>query len=108
MNLKVRNGTPNHSSQTLCATCRLSMIVRGRTLDEEIVHCHAMPTHTVPITFTVTSCSTYCDARAPSYMQLLQTAWILKPGTKKRPAGFIRAADLSDKEMSDLMIETPE
>jgi hypothetical protein len=107
MYLKIRNGTPTHSGQTLCATCRLSMIVRGRTLEEEIVHCHAMPSHAVPITFTVTSCSTYCDTRTPSYVQMLQSAWILKPRTRKRPAGFIRAADLSDKEMSELMIETP-
>ena len=41
MHLKVQNGTAANSDTNLCATCRLSTIVRGRSLDEEIVQCHA-------------------------------------------------------------------
>ena len=36
-NAKVQNGTAANSDTNLCATCRLSTIVRGRSLDEEIV-----------------------------------------------------------------------
>ena len=42
MPLKVQNGTVSNSESSLCNTCRLSTIVRGRTLDEEIVQCHAL------------------------------------------------------------------
>ncbi len=84
----------------LCATCRLSTIVRGRSLDEEIVQCHARAMRTMRVTFKVTFCSAYSDARQPTYMQMLEDAWILQPGSKKRPAGFIRGADLKQEELS--------
>ena len=45
MHLKVQNGTAANSDTNLCATCRLSTIVRGRSLDEEIVQCHARDAH---------------------------------------------------------------
>ena len=41
MHLKVQNGTAANSDTNLCVTCRLSTIVRGRSLDEEIVQCRA-------------------------------------------------------------------
>lgn len=105
MHLKVHNGTPSNSESSLCNTCRLSTIVRGRTLDEEIVQCHAMSMHATQITFTVTFCSAYSDARQPSYLQMVEHAWILQPGSKKRPAGFIRGADLRQEELSDIMVD---
>ena len=42
MHIKVQNGTPSGGESTLCATCRCSTIVRGRTLDEELVVCSAL------------------------------------------------------------------
>ena len=97
-------GAANGDS-SLCATCRLSTIVRGRALDEEIVQCHAMSMRSARVTFKVTFCSSYSDARQPSYMQMMQVAWILQPGSKKRPAGFIRGADLGQEELADVMVD---
>lgn len=57
------------------------------------------------ITFKVTSCSGYSDEREPTYMQLMEDAWILQPGTKKRPAGFIRASELREEELTNVMVE---
>ena len=37
MRIKVQDGTPIESDHSLCTTCRCSTIVRGRTLDEELV-----------------------------------------------------------------------
>ncbi len=105
MHLKVQNGTVSNSESSLCNTCRLSTIVRGRTLDEEIVQCHALSMRSTRVTFKVTHCSAYSDARHPSYMQMLEHAWILRPGSKKRPAGFIRSADLHQDELSDIMVD---
>jgi hypothetical protein len=46
------------------------------------------------------------DQTVPSYYELLQVAWILQPGSRKRPAGFVRASELRDEDfaryMSDL------
>jgi len=105
MHLKVHNGTASNGENSLCTTCRLSTIVRGRTLDEEIVRCHAMSTRSARVTFKVTFCSAYSDARRPSYLQMMEHAWILQPGSKKRPAGFIRGADLRQEELSDIMVD---
>lgn len=105
MHLKVQNGTATNSDTNLCATCRLSTIVRGRSLDEEIVQCHARAMRTMRVTFKVTFCSAYSDARQPTYMQMLEHAWILQPGSKKRPAGFIRGADLQQEELSAIMVD---
>jgi hypothetical protein len=105
MHLKVQNGTAANSETNLCATCRLSTIVRGRSLDEEIVQCHARAMRTMRVTFKVTFCSAYSDARQPTYMQMLEDAWILQPGSKKRPAGFIRGADLKQEELSAIMVD---
>ena len=64
---------------------------------------HMFPTR---ITFKVTSCSDYIDQTVPSYFELVQLAWILQPGSRKRPPGFVRASDLRDEDfaryMSDL------
>jgi len=96
MRITVRDGTPRHDGDTLCQTCRHSRITRGRRLDEELVFCDASHATTVQITFKVTSCSDYADHRVASYFELIQQAWILQPGSRKRPAAFVRAADLEE------------
>ena len=45
---------PSNSDSNLCHTCRLSTIVRGRSLDEEIVQCHALSMRAARVTFKVT------------------------------------------------------
>jgi hypothetical protein len=102
MHIKVQNGTPTDTESTLCATCRCSTIVRGRTLDEELVVCSALGLRGVQITFKVTFCSDYADKRSPSYMEMIQDAWILQPGSRKRPAGFVRGSELQEEELFDL------
>lgn len=102
MHIKVENGTPPGGDSNLCVTCRCSTIVRGRTLDEEIVLCSALGLRGVQITFKVTFCSDYSDKRSPSYMEMMQDAWILQPGSKRRPAGFVRGSELQDEELFDL------
>lgn len=101
MHIKVQNGTPTGSDSSLCATCRCATIVRGRTLDEELVLCSALGFRGVRINFKVTFCSDYNDRRCPSYMEMMQDAWILHPGTRRRPAGFVRGRDLHDDDLFD-------
>jgi hypothetical protein len=38
------------------------------------------------------------DDQLPSYMELLEKAWILKPREGRHPAGFVRASDLTVEE----------
>ncbi len=95
MLIKIYRGTSAQTGESLCDTCRFSRIIRGRRLDEEIVLCTAtMMDSSIPVSFKVTSCSEYLDDRQPSYQELFEKAWILRPATKKRPAGFVRSADL--------------
>ena len=98
MRMKIYEGTPAQSGESLCETCRHSTITRGRRFDEEIVQCHALPMTSVRITFPVTTCTAYMDDQLPSYMELLEKAWILKPREGRHPAGFVRASDLTVEE----------
>ena len=107
MRIKIHGGTPTQTGDSLCNTCRNGRITRGRRVDEEIVFCdvsHMFPTR---ITFKVTSCSEYNDHSVPSYWELMQQAWILRPESRKRPAGFVRASDLRDEELERFMSDLP-
>lgn len=99
MLIKIYGGTRTQEAQNLCETCRSSRIVRGRRIDEEIVFCSAMAMDPVRITFKVTSCSDYLDARVPPYHELIEKAWVLTPKTRRRPAGFVRGCDLEPDEV---------
>jgi hypothetical protein len=103
MRIKVYNGSVANDENALCETCRHSTIIRGRTLDEEIVRCDAATMTPLVVTFRVTSCSAYSNDREPSYMEFLHQAWILRPGSSKRPAGFIRSSDLREDELVKYM-----
>ena len=103
MYVKVRGGTMSDGANSLCSTCSRSTITRGRSLDEEIVDCQMVGIGHRRITFRVTSCSGYVDARLPSLMQLMENAWVLRRASKRRPAGFIHGKDLREEEMANLM-----
>jgi hypothetical protein len=105
MKLKVYGGTPREGEDTLCATCSHSRIIRGRSMDEEIIECRILGYGHRRITFRVTSCSDYNDSRLPSIMELMENAWVLRRGSKRRPAGFIHGKDLRTDEMIQMMSE---
>jgi hypothetical protein len=103
MEIKIRGATSIHDENSLCASCRHSTITRGHRLDEEIVVCNASHVQARQITFKVSSCSHYDDQRLPSYYEFMQQAWILQPGSQRRGAGFVRAADLRDEDLHDFL-----
>lgn len=105
MRIKIHGGTPAGGEASLCDTCRYARITRGRKLDEEIVLCEATHMTATQITFKVTSCSDYSDARLPTYHDFMQQAWILQPASPKRPAGFVRASDLRDEDFQRYMAD---
>jgi hypothetical protein len=106
MLIKIYNGTVSHTAQSLCETCRNGTVTRGQRLEDEIVRCEAQPmSQPVLIRFKVTDCSAYLDARLPTYAQLVEQAWILKPSSGRRPAGFVRSSELRDEEFRELMTE---
>jgi len=105
MRIKIRDGTPSHGGTTLCTTCRHARITRGRRLDEELVFCTASHFAATQITFKVTTCSAYNSSTEPTYWELMQQAWILQPGSRRRPSGFVRASDLRDEELARCMAD---
>ena len=108
MHVKVQGGTVQHGDSSLCNTCCHSTIIRGETLDERIVECSAPTMNSRTIPFRVTFCTAYCDSRQPSYSEMVRMAWILRPhATKRRLAGFVRADDLTDTELDDVLGTDP-
>jgi hypothetical protein len=109
MHIKVQGGTVRHDDPSLCTACGHSTIIRGETADQRIVSCHAAFMHPRPIPFRVTSCTAYVDGSQPPYSELVRLAWILRPyGSKKRPAGFVRGEDLTDKEFVEMLHAGPD
>lgn len=105
MLIKIYGGTRLQEAQNLCESCRCARIIRGRRSNEEVVFCNAMAMDPVRITFKVTSCSDYVDAREPPYHELVEKAWILTPRTRRRPAGFVKGSELQPDELMRLMRE---
>ena len=108
MLVKVYGGTREQGSENLCESCRCSRIVRGRRYDEEIVFCDAMAMQPVRIAFKVMTCSDYNDAREPTYLELLDKAWVLTPGSRRRAAGFVKGSELREREMHKFMRDPTE
>ena len=105
MLMKVYGGTPVQEGESLCDTCRHSAIVRGRRESEEIVVCGGIVMRTMVVTFKVTQCTEYVDQREPSYQELHEQAWILRPASKRRPAGFVPASELRDAELRRFRVD---
>lgn len=103
MRIKVYGGTPSHSEKSLCESCKHSTITRGQRLGEELIRCEAQAMGTTRVTFVVTQCTAYLDVDLPSYPELFEKAWILRPREGKREAGFVRSSELPAKERWELM-----
>lgn len=108
MLVKVYDGTRMQSAERLCASCRHSHIVRGRREAEELIVCNAMALRSIRITFLVTECTDYIDVREPSFHELFEKAWVLRPATRRRPAGFVRGIELREAEIAKLAQEEDE
>ena len=108
MLMKIHGGSTRNDLKSLCSNCRFATIVRGQTLDQEVVHCQSVTTRGMRVTFKVTACTSHSDLNQPTYMQLLEDAWILKPASKKRPAGFVKHSELKAEEMEVIMKELRE
>jgi hypothetical protein len=105
MHFKIHGSTAHDGDATLCSTCTHSTIIRGQARNEEIITCNRSIRSSMRITFRVTSCSDYNDARLPSMYELTEKAWILRRGSKRRAAGFIHGRDLKIEELSEAVSE---
>jgi len=100
MRLKIREGTADNGEPTLCLTCRFATIVKGRSLNEEIIECGRLSNGT-RITFTVTSCTGYADRRRAALHEMEEIAWILRSDPKKGSIGFVKASELRRLVVAD-------
>ena len=103
MLIKVQGGTPADHGDVLCDTCRHAKTMRGQRIEEHLVFCQGVSYRPVRITFRVASCSEYEDGREPTYQELLEKAWILRPPTRRRTAGFFRVSDLDEREAAEVL-----
>lgn len=93
LNLKIREGTPRHDGPSLCESCRSATIVRGRTINEEIVHCSELGRTNNRIRFIVRSCNAYANRAEPTLYDLRQIAWELRTDKSGQRIGFVSAAE---------------
>ncbi len=98
MRVKIRGGTAGTQEAPLCATCRHATIIRGTSLDHEIVECSRLGYGHGRITFPVRFCSVYSDRTQPSLHEMEDIAWVLRSDPKRREIGFVRSADLKPRD----------
>lgn len=90
--IKVHGGTPTHATAGLCYSCRRAIIVRGRTLGEEIVQCSELSSGYAGadrVRFKVTNCTRYDDKSRPSLSAMQSIAWELRTDTDAKQIGFM-------------------
>ena len=97
MRLKIHGGTANHSEPSLCLTCRFAIVVKGRTLRDEIVGCRKLSDH-ARITFPVTFCTGYADQQLASIREMEEIAWILRSDPRRNQIGFVEARKLKPQD----------
>jgi hypothetical protein len=85
----VRGGTA--FGEPLCRTCRQCFSIKGQSLSEEYLHCHAVNKQ---ISFEAYECGFYDDKRQPSRYDMEQIAWILMSDAQTKKIGFLSQEEL--------------
>lgn len=93
----VKNGTPA-DSQSKCATCVHSHILRGFRESEELVFCTLCYGPPLKVPFKVYECSCYVDRNRPTWRQMRELAIDILPLSSAKPAGFYVPDDAEDEE----------
>jgi hypothetical protein len=72
----------------LCTTCSAATQVRGTRFGDDVLRCHVLGR----VTFHVTACSSYSDARLIPLYRLEDTAWRWMPDLDRlvSPGEFLR------------------
>lgn len=98
MHIKVRGGTVEHGGQSLCTTCKYATVVRGRSLQEEIIECSQLASGHGRIRFTVTQCTEYLHRNHPTLHEMESIAWVLRTDASRKSIGFVRSRDLKPSD----------
>lgn len=88
---KVYGGTPNHSGESRCITCRHAIIYRGLADSSERTNCSILPNGQPRQ--PVIECNSYDDKRHPSRWDMEQIAWVLVTNKVGKAIGFVSAKD---------------
>jgi hypothetical protein len=96
--IKVQGGTVEQGKSSLCVSCRYATVVRGRSLQEEIVECSQLSGGHNLIRFPVTSCSGYLNRCHPSLREMEEIAWVLRTDRDKKHIGFVQSHKLEPRE----------
>jgi hypothetical protein len=89
MPIHVKDGTAI-GTQSRCASCEHSHILRGYRESEEVTFCYYASLMVVP--FKVRECSNYSDKTRPSWEQMEDLAIEIRPSPTLKSAGFRNGA----------------
>lgn len=96
MKLKMEGGTPNHSTKSLCFSCRHAHVFKGHAESDVNVRCLAGFEGPIWIDRPIYDCNEYGKPTDQSLRDMKDIAWILM--TKKgRPVGFTSASEAKEK-----------
>jgi|KBSSwiStaDraftv2_1062776.scaffolds.fasta_scaffold2104965_2 hypothetical protein len=92
MYLKVHPTVPEDES-SLCYTCRFATVITGRNPHDQIVECMRLYGSDSRVRFAVARCTGYADSRRPTVKDFEDVAWVLRSGSARKRAGFLRPSD---------------
>jgi hypothetical protein len=77
----------------LCDTCSAATIVRGTRFGDDVIRCHVLGR----VSFHVTACNSYTDARLTPIYRLEETAWRWMPDLNRMvsPGELMRLQQVS-------------
>lgn len=95
ISVKIRGGTQQGGAKNPCYGCKRATIIRGESLDQEVIDCSYVSTEILRISFKVTECNRFISNNHPSIREMEEIAMVLVTDTKKNQIGFVRHKELS-------------
>src|SRR2546425_7635677 len=85
--IKVIDGTPIHSGNSLCHRCEEGQIIKGQQVSDETVICHESYYRPFRIIRPVVECNRFRERMTKSKGEMEKIAWVLETN-RGRPIGF--------------------
>jgi hypothetical protein len=84
-------------SKNLCETCERGCVVKGQTLNQEMIRCGYLDSL---MPFRVAECSRFKNRTEKDIYELTQIAWLID--NKKGNIGFVKPKDLTREQKDEL------
>jgi hypothetical protein len=98
--LKIRGGTANHSSSSLCTRCRQAHIIKDRNSGQTRQLCQSHG-EMIEVPWNVWECNQFDDKSQTPLWEMEKIAWRFCVDDRRKTAGFLRPAEYRERHGDD-------